>query len=171
VNVAVALPELTVTVAGTVAAVVLSLARVTVIPPVGAVVLRVTVPVELTEPPVTLVGFNATEVICGGVTVSVAFAVDPLAALAVIVSVVAAATWLDVAVNVAVVAPAVTVTLAGVDAADDVSDRVTVRCAAVPAAGPFKVTVPIEFAMPPSTLVGFKLNEMTEGGTTVSVAV
>jgi hypothetical protein len=72
VKVAVEWVDVTVTVAGTVAAVVLSLASVTTTPEVGAVVFNVTVPVEVTEPPVTLVGFRATEVICGGFTVRVA---------------------------------------------------------------------------------------------------
>ena len=58
-KVAVVEPAATVTLAGTVAAVLL-LDSVTVAPPVGAAPLRVTVPVE-GLPPVTLVGFTATE--------------------------------------------------------------------------------------------------------------
>lgn len=169
-NVAVLLPDATVTVpaAGTLAAAVLLLAMFTVIPPVGAVVSRVTVAVEFVRPPVTLVGFNVTEVITGGVIVKVAVA-EPFN-VAVIVAVVVAATFLEVAVNVAVVAPAVTATLAGTVAEAEELASVTVRCAAVPAAGPLRVTVPVEFTTPPSTLVGFMVTEMTEGGMTVSVA-
>jgi hypothetical protein len=58
-NVAVVCPAATVTLAGTVADVLL-LPSVTTAPPVGATALNVTVPVE-PAPPVTLVGFNDTE--------------------------------------------------------------------------------------------------------------
>jgi hypothetical protein len=58
-KVAVVVPAGTVTPAGTVAEV-LSLASVTVIPPVGAAVFKVTVPVE-ELPPVTDAGFSETE--------------------------------------------------------------------------------------------------------------
>ena len=175
------LPDATVTVplTGTLAAVVLSLARFTVIPPVGAAVSRVTVPVEFTDPPVTLVGFNVTDEILRGVTVNVVFA-EPFmelpaapAPVAVIVSVVETATELVVAVNVCVVPPIGTRTDAGTLAADDVSDKFTVRCAveAPAATGPFSVTVPVEVdpVTPPSTLVGFMVTEITDGGTTLNV--
>ena len=58
VNVALLAPAATVTLAGTVAAAVLSLIRETAAPPVGAGPLRVTVPVE-GDPPVTLIGLSA----------------------------------------------------------------------------------------------------------------
>jgi hypothetical protein len=75
-------PAATVTLEGTVAAVVLLLESVTCAPPVGAGPLSVTVPVE-EFPPVTLVGFSVTdERVCGGgdagVTVSEADMVAPL---------------------------------------------------------------------------------------------
>jgi hypothetical protein len=73
-------------------------------------------------------------------------------------------------VNFAVFAPLSTVTLPGTESEGEVSDNVTVSCAAVPAAGPLSVTVPVEFATPPSTLAGLMVTEMTDGGTTVSVA-
>ena len=57
VNVALLAPAATVTLAGTVAAAVLSLERETAAPPLGAGPLRVTVPVE-DDPPVTLVGLS-----------------------------------------------------------------------------------------------------------------
>jgi hypothetical protein len=60
VNVAVVAPAATVTLAGTLAAVVLLLESVTSAPPAGAGALSVTVPVE-ELPPVTLVGFTESE--------------------------------------------------------------------------------------------------------------
>jgi hypothetical protein len=60
VNVALVAPAATVTLEGTLAAVVLLLERVTCAPPVGAGPLSVTVPVE-EFPPVTLVGFSESE--------------------------------------------------------------------------------------------------------------
>ena len=74
--------------------------------------------------------------------------------------------------NVAVVAPALTTTLAGtVAAAVLLLDSVTVLCATVPAAAPFKVIVAVEFAEPPTTPVGFKVREVANSGFTVRVAV
>ena len=58
VNVALLAPAVTVTLAGTAAAVVLSLDRETAAPPLGAGPLRLTVPVD-GDPPVTLVAFSA----------------------------------------------------------------------------------------------------------------
>ena len=60
VNVALVAPAATVTLDGTLAAVVLLLESVTTAPPEGAAPLNVTVPVE-EFPPVTLVGFTETE--------------------------------------------------------------------------------------------------------------
>src|ERR1700732_2355880 len=59
VKLALVCPAATVTLAGTVAAALL-LVRVTTVPPLGAAAVRVTVPVELV-PPVTVLGFSATE--------------------------------------------------------------------------------------------------------------
>ena len=59
VNVALLAPAATVTLAGTVAAAVLSLIRETAAPPLGAGPLRVTVPIE-GDPPVTLIELSAT---------------------------------------------------------------------------------------------------------------
>jgi len=72
-------------------------------------------------------------------------------------------------VNVADVAPAATVILAGVCAAavlllDSVTTDPPVGAAA------FNVTVPVELVFP-VTLVGFKVTEETAGGFTVKVAV
>ena len=80
VNVAVVDPAKTLTLAGTCAAVVLLLVSPTVAPPVGAAPLSVTVPVD-ELPPVTLVGFTATEdndTVAAGFTVSVAVCVPLL---------------------------------------------------------------------------------------------
>jgi hypothetical protein len=63
------------------------------------------------------------------------------------------------------VAPTATVTEAGTVAAVGVPlDRVTILSAAVPAAGAFSVTVAVELADPPTTLVGFSIRDATPGG-------
>lgn len=75
-------------------------------------------------------------------------------------------------VKAALMAPAGTVTLAGTLAAPLLLERRT--CAPPAGAGPFSVTVPVEDCKPPTTLVGFNVNEETVGsggGMTVSVAV
>ena len=63
-------------------------------------------------------------------------------------------------VNVALVAPAATVTLAGVRAAFVLllDSRI---CAPPAGAGPLKLTVPVE-GLPPTTLVGFRTIEESE---------
>src|SRR5438105_15267049 len=81
-------------------------------------------------------------------------------------------TALVLTVNVALLAPAATVTLAGTVAVDVLLERET---AAPPVgAGPLSVTVPVEDCAPPVTLVGFTVSEESVGracGTTVSEAV
>jgi hypothetical protein len=72
-------------------------------------------------------------------------------------------------VNVAVVAPAATVTLAGTVAAD-VLLLVSVTTAPAVGAGPLSVTVPVD-EPPGATLVGLKLTEIGVGVTTVKVAL
>ena len=70
------------------------------------------------------------------------------------------------------VAPAATTTLAGTVAAMALLlASVTVLCAAVPAAGAFSVTVAVEFAAPPTKLVGFRVTDTTNSGFTVNAAV
>jgi hypothetical protein len=76
-------------------------------------------------------------------------------------------------VNVALVAPAGTVTLEGTLAAPLLLERAI--CAPPAGAGPLKVTVPVEDCAPPITLVGFRVSEETVGsaaaaGVTVRVA-
>lgn len=73
-----------------------------------------------------------------------------------------------VAVNVAEVAPAATVTEAGSVAALELSLRVTL--APPVGAGPLSVTVPVEL-VPPTTVAGLKLNAESVGGVTVRLAV
>ena len=84
-----------------------------------------------------------------------------------------AVTALVLTVNVALLAPETTVTLAGTVAVDVLLlERET---AAPPVgAGPLSVTVPVEVCAPPVTLVGFSVSEERVGrasGSTVSEAV
>src|SRR5205807_847140 len=70
-------------------------------------------------------------------------------------------TALVLTVNVALLAPAATVTLAGTVAVDVLLERET---AAPPvSAGPLSVTVPVEDCAPPVTLVGFSVSEERDG--------
>jgi hypothetical protein len=159
-------PAGTVTEAGTVAAPVFEEDSVTTTPPAGAGPVSVTVPVELL-PPTTLAGATLAAERAGGVTVRTAVFVTP-AETPVIVTDVEAATARDVTVNVAVVAPAATVTAAGTVAAAVFEEE---RVTATPPAGAaaVSVTVPVEGA-PPTTLVGARLTEerLTGTGKTVS---
>lgn len=153
VNVAVLAPAATVTEAGTLALVMLDLSATT-SPPVGATPFRVTVPVE-GVPPTTEIGDRETLLRVGAVMARLAVAeVDPR--VAVIVADVAAETAAVVTVNVAVVAPAATVTEVGTVALAllDLSDTT------VPPVGATadSVTVPVLVA-PPATEVGFTVTE------------
>ena len=74
-----------------------------------------------------------------------------------------------VTVNVAVVVPATTVTLAGT-VATEVKLLERVITAPPVGAGPFKVTVPVE-GVPPLTLLGFRLRVLSTGAVTVKVVV
>lgn len=151
--------------AGVVAAAVLLLLRVTSDPPLGADPVSATVPVD-DAPPVTEVGFRETEDSVGAVIVSIADFVPPYVADT--LTDVRDATGAVVIVNVAVVAPAETVTLAGTLAAVLLSVNVTTTPPA--GAAPLSLTVPVEL-LPPMTEVGLKLSVVTAGGLTVSVAV
>lgn len=86
------------------------------------------------------------------------------------VHVVCIRTMLVVTGKVALVAPAGTVTLLGREHPALLSISVTT---APPAgAGPFSVTVPVEFPSgPPTTLFGFRVSEVSTAGSTVSDAV
>jgi len=177
VNVAVVAPAATVTLAGTRATLVLLLESAICAPPAGAGPLNVTVPVE-ELPPTTLVGLSVKEVGVGdgggtGLTVSDAVLLTP-PRVAVMVALVDALTTLVLTVNVALVAPAAIVTLAGVRAAVVLLLEST-TCAPPAGAGPLSVTVPVE-EFPPTTLVGFSPKELSVAaggvaGCTVSEAV
>src|SRR5207249_863582 len=71
-------------------------------------------------------------------------------------------TALVLTVNVALLAPAATVTLAGTVAVD-VLLLVRVTAAPPAGAGPLSVTVPVEDCTPPTTLLGLKVSEETVG--------
>jgi hypothetical protein len=86
----------------------------------------------------------------------------------VIVTAVAEATPSVVTVNVAVVALARTVTLAGTVAAA-MLELESVTTAPPVGALPFKVTVPVEL-LPPTTAAGLTDTDWIEAGVTVSVA-
>jgi hypothetical protein len=167
VKVAVVAPAATVTDAGTWAAAGVLELSVTTKPPVGAGLASVTVPVEDT-PPTTEVGSKATDVRTGVVTIRVAVWLT-LLKRAVMVTGVLVATGSVVAVKVAVVAPAVTVTDAGTWAT---AVLLELRATTAPpgAAGLASVTVPVEDT-PPATEVGFRPTEMRSGGVTVKGAV
>jgi hypothetical protein len=138
----------------------------TIIPPVGAVPLRVTVPVA-EVPPVTDVGETVNVDNDGGVTVSVVVTdAEPMEAVIVALTFVAVGD--DVMVNVAEVAPAAIKTVAGVTAFALLEESVTVD----PPVGtaPFNVTVPVD-ELPPTTEAGETARLDGTGGTTVNVAI
>jgi hypothetical protein len=153
VNVALVAPAATVTLAGTVATAVLLLVSVTTVPPAGAAALKVTVPVE-ELPPVTLVGLSVSVqgVTAVGFTVKEADFVVPLLEAVIVTAAHDVTDWVAT-VNVALVAPAATVTLAGT-VATAVLLLVSVTTVPPVGAAPVKVTVPVEEAGP-TTLVGF----------------
>ena len=167
VKVAVVFPAATVTLAGTVATVVRLLERVTTAPPVGARPFSVTVAVDDCIPPLTVVGFSVREVSVGAVTVNTVVFATPR--VAVIVTEAFAATAVVVIVNVAVVAFAGTVTLAGTCAAL-VLLLESVTTAPPAGAGPVRVTVPVE-ETPPTTEVGLTATVFAAAVLTTTVAV
>jgi hypothetical protein len=160
VNPTVVAPGGTVTLAGTAAASVLLLDRVTTTPPAGAAALSVTVP-EAGEPALTLVGWILNDVnVADGVTKSWAnrTVASPVAEIGTVVDVI---TGLVDTVNVAVVLPGGTVTLPGtVATAVLVLDSVTTTPPAGAAA--LSVTVPVDVP-PPETLIGSTLSDVTPG--------
>ena len=166
VKVAVVDPAAMVTLAGTCAADVLLLCKVTTAPPEGAAPFKVTVPVEL-FPPTTEVGFLAIEESVAALTVRVVVRVMPY--VPVIVTDVFAVTGVVVMVKVALVDPAAMVTLEGT-CATAVLLLCKVTSAPPAGAAPFKVTVPVELA-PPTTEVGLLEIEERVAALTVSVAV
>jgi hypothetical protein len=166
VNVADVLPAVTVTLAGTLAAAVFELDRVTASPPEPAGPVRVTVPVEFV-PPVTEVGAMTRLETPATVTVSVAVLFDA-PSVAVRVADAFADTGLVVAVKFAVVAPAATVTVAGI-VTSVVSEFASVTTSPVGPAAAARVTVPVEL-FPPMTDVGATTRLLTPGRLIVRVA-
>jgi hypothetical protein len=164
-NVALVDPAGMVTLAGTTADTEL-LVRDTTMPPVGAIEVRVAVPVE-DAPPFTLVGLTEMELSAAGVTVREAVA-EVLFAVAVMVAVVLEATALVVMLKVAVVAPEATVTELGTAAALLLLERLAENPAE--GAGLARVTVPVE-ATPPATLVGLTATVEMVGAEIARVAV
>ena len=150
----------TVTVAGTCAAAVLLLDNVTTAPPAGAGPFRVTVPVD-EFPPSTETGLRLTKLGTGAVMVKLAVCVEP--SVAEIANVAFAATGLEVTVKVAVVAPALTVTLAGTWAAPVLLlDRATTAPPAGAAA--VSVTDPVD-ELPPTTDDGLTVTVLSANET------
>lgn len=151
--------------AGTVALVLLELS-VTVTPPEGAGPFRLAVPVE-EVPPVTVVGDTVIPVKAGGLIVKVAdLAIEPWVPK--IVTVVDLETPPVETVNVAVVAPPATVTVAGTMAME--LDVLRDTCIPPIGAGPVKVTVPVE-GFPPMTEAGATETLCSAVGLIVKVAV
>jgi hypothetical protein len=166
VKVAVVAFATTVTLAGTVTAA-LPLESATTAPPGGALPVSVTVPVE-DVPPVTLVGLTPRDEFAAGVTVNVVV-LGTVRYVAVSVTGVEEATPSVEAVNVAVEAPAATVTFAGTVAAT-VLPLESVTTAPPVGALPVRVTVPVE-DVPETTLVGLTETAEIAEGLTVRVAV
>ena len=166
VNAAVVEPAGIVTLAGTRAAAVLLLCRVTTAPVAGAFPFRVTVPVELL-PPTTDVGVLVSDDSVGALTVRVVVRMTPY--VPEIVTEVFTAIGLVEIVKVALLEPATIVTVAGTCAAD-VLLLLSVTTAPVGGAAPLRVTVPVEL-LPPTTEVGDLLTEDNDDAVTVRVAL
>jgi hypothetical protein len=136
-------------------------------PPAGAAVLRVTVPVE-DLPPLTVVGFRVSATITGGVTVRFALWTE-VPSVAVMVEIACAVTTFVLTVNVALVCPAGIVTEAGTDTTGLALLVSAITAPPVPA-GPLSVTVPVD-VLPPATVVGLTLTETRASAVMVSVAL
>jgi hypothetical protein len=159
VNVAVIALAGTVTLAGTWAAEVLLLERLTTAPPLGAGLLSVTVAVDDVAPR-TVVGFSVREVrVAAGVIVIFEDTVLP-PYVADIATIVVEVTTLVFTVNVAVVEPCGTVTVEEESDVVVVSLVVSDICAPPAGAGPFRLTVPVE-ELPPAVVEGFTVTEAT----------
>ena len=158
-------PAAIVTFAGSVALVLLELSEITK-PPVGAGLLRVTVPVDV-DPPVMLLGANVIEVSAGAAIARVAVAVVPRR-VPEIVALVDVVTAMVATVKVAELVPAATVTVDGTVALELFELRV--MTAPPVGAGPFKVTVAVE-EVPPFTEVGASVSELRDAAAMLRVAL
>src|SRR5437763_9153609 len=165
-KVAVVAPAATVTEAGTVAALRLLLASVTIAPPAGAALPSVTLPV-LPTPPVTAGGLTVTPT-SGGFSVRVTI-LDAPTDVAVMLACVTAVTALVVTAKLALVAPPATVTEAGTVAAFRLL-LVSVTTAPPAGAALVSVTVPV-LPAPPISTEGFSVNEPSSGFTTSPTAL
>jgi hypothetical protein len=130
----------------------------------AAMPVSVTVPVDWL-PPTTLVGLNTKVVNAGGLTVRVREVLVTPRYVPDTVPVVETETETVVITNVAVLAPAGTVTLTGTVAALFVVLSATVSSAAVT---PVRVTVPTD-CEPPINVLGDSVTELNAGGFTVNV--
>lgn len=169
VSVALVAPPATVTLSGTVAAVVLPLVSATTRPPLGAGAVRVTVPV-LVEPSTTAVGLRLSVESEGLVVPAVTVSTDDLETpppVAVIVAELLLVTAPVETVNVALVAPPVTLTLGGTVATEELLLANVTVCPPEGAAE-FKVTVPVD-EEPPTTDVGLRLKVESVGVVEVTV--
>ena len=160
VKLALVAPAATVAPDGTTAAA-LSLDSPTVMPPPGAALLKVTVPVDV-PPPTTVPGLNTTEVRLGEKGATVTVRIDDFVApppLAEMVTCLCAVADLVVTVKLAALFPDSTVTAAGTVAVEvRLLERVTANPAA--GAGVLRRTVPVD-GVPPWTLVGSRPTEAT----------
>jgi hypothetical protein len=164
VNVAEVAPAGMVTVVGTVAAALLE-ESVTTLPPLGAALLRVTVPTDVL-PPTTVEG-DKTRPCKRGVRMVKFAASETVPWVALIVAFTFAGTEVVVIVKSAEAAPPGTVTLEGTVALATFE----VKPIVIPpgAAGPLSVTVPVE-GVPPTTAVGDTVSPVSADGKIVSVA-
>jgi hypothetical protein len=165
VKVAVVVPDAMVTEAGTDATPAFALVSATIAPPGGACPVRATVPVEVL-PPTTEAGLRVRVEIAAGFTVTTVVRAVPFRDAVIVMPA------LDETPDVgmlkeAVVAPAVTATVAGTLATTALlEDRPTINPFG---AGELRVTVPVD-GFPPTTVVGLTPTAESAGGLTARIA-
>src|SRR5262249_12355459 len=162
-------PAATRTLTGTVAAAALVLLSVTTVPPVAAVELRITVPVDAL-PPGTVAGSSVTDETPGGMTVSCTLRVTPPDVPEIVTITVDNVTVLVVTAKLAVVEPGGTVTFAGTATT---AGWLLTRLTTVPPAAAAALTVAVPDANAPlTTMLGLTCRSARAvgGGITVSTA-